>query len=251
MPAEARAPLLIAHRGASAYAREHTLAAYDLALEMGADVLELDVRLTADLQLAVVHDRTLRRSAGDARAVAALTHADLAGMEPALRPLLLEEVLGHYGSSARYLIDLKEPRQPLEREVAACVARSGLGALAQVQTFSRGGLRRMREADRRLSLAQLYRPLAPSAAIRADLRRVASFASAVGPEAGSVDHLLVEAAHALGLRVQPYTANDPAVIERLLSLGVDALITDVPDRARAAIAARAPLTDRPPLVLAA
>src|SRR5947209_4904443 len=61
-------PKVIAHRGASAYAREHSLAAYDLAIEQGADALELDVRATADGGLVVLHDRTLRRTARDPRA---------------------------------------------------------------------------------------------------------------------------------------------------------------------------------------
>ncbi len=232
---EGNEPLVIAHRGASAYAREHTLAAYDLALEMGADVLELDVRSTADNRLAVVHDRTLRRTAGDGRRVAEITGWDLLRMDPSLRPLLLGEVLDHYGTSARYLIDLKEPRAPLEREVAAAIAARGLGPYVQVQTFSRAGLRRVGRSDPALSLAQLYPPLMPAELIRGDLGRVASFANAVGPEAASVDAALVAAVHRAGLRVQPYTVNDGPELERLLSLGVDAVITDAPDRVRAAI----------------
>jgi len=235
MLTQANEMLVIAHRGASAYAREHTLAAYDLALEMGADVLELDVRCTADNCLAVVHDRTLRRTTGDGRGVAEITEWDLLRMDPSLRPLLLEEVLERYGTSARYLVDLKEPRAPLERKVAAAIARRGLGPYVQVQTFSRAGLRRVHRCDPTLSLAQLYPPLTPGQLIRRDLARVASFANAVGPEAASVDLALVEAAHRVGLRVQPYTVNDAAEVERMLVLGVDALITDAPDRVRAAI----------------
>lgn len=60
---------VIAHRGASAYAAEHTFAAYDLAIAQGADMLELEVRATADGQLVVLHDRTLLRTAADPRPI--------------------------------------------------------------------------------------------------------------------------------------------------------------------------------------
>ncbi len=235
MLAKSSRPLVIAHRGASAYAREHTFEAYDLALEMGADVLELDVRLTKDGVPAIVHDRTLRRTVGDRRAVGDVDLGDLLGLDPDSRPRLLEEVLERYGPAALYLIDLKEPRAPLESAVAALVARKGLGANVQVQSFSRSGLRRTWRVDPSLSVAQLYRPLVPAKLVRADLARIAPYASAIGPESASVDAALVGAAHHLGLRVQPYTVNDPAEIDRLVALGVDAVITDVPDRARAAL----------------
>ena len=103
-------PEVITHRGASGYAAENTFAAHDLALEQGADVLELDVRATADGALAVLHDSTLARTAGDARAIGQLNVADLQTIPSAVRPPLLDEVLARYGSGATYLIDLKWSR---------------------------------------------------------------------------------------------------------------------------------------------
>src|SRR3954469_3555179 len=93
-----RMPEVIAHRGASAHAPEHTPAAYDLALAQGADRLELDVRPLADGTLAVVHDRTLARTCGDPRAVGRLAPEDLEALDPRRRPLLLEAVLRRYGT---------------------------------------------------------------------------------------------------------------------------------------------------------
>jgi glycerophosphoryl diester phosphodiesterase len=230
--------VVIAHRGASAHAPEHTFASYDLALELGADVLELDLRLTADGVPVVVHDRTLERTADDPRRVAEVRLAELRRLDPAVRPLSLEQVLARYGDSTRYLLDLKEPSAPVEALVAESVARHRLGARVQVQTFSRPGLRRARRCDPGGSLAQLYPPLTTSARVRWDLVRVAAFAAAIGPHSAAVDAALVQAAHARGLRVQPYTVNDPVEIERLLALGVDALITDAPERVRAALGLR-------------
>jgi hypothetical protein len=77
---------------------------------MGADRLELDVRSAADGTLVVLHDRTLARTAGDPRAVAAVGLADLRRSVPGRGPLTLDDVLGRYGAAAAYLIELKEPR---------------------------------------------------------------------------------------------------------------------------------------------
>jgi glycerophosphoryl diester phosphodiesterase len=219
--------MIIAHRGASAYAPEHTFAAYDLALRMGADVLEIDIRVTADATLVAVHDATLARTTGDPRRVDEVRLGDL---PPELRPLTLDAVLERYGDATRYVVDLKDPRAPVERMVAAAVTRHRLRDRVEVQTFDRRSLRRARAA----SLAQLYPPPVGHADVLRDIRRVASFADAIGPLSQVVDGEVVRTAHAHRLRVQPYTVNDPGEMKRLLELGVDALITDRPDVAVAA-----------------
>lgn len=233
-------PQVIAHRGASEYEPEHTFAAYDLALAQGADVLEVDVRITADDQPMVLHDATLERTAGDRRALSSLRRRELEALDPAVRPLHLGDVLGRYGDEARYLIDLKAPSDAVVGAVIGEVVASGLLGRVQIQAFGRRGLRRVRSAHELVSLAQLYLPHSPAGLIRRDLARVATVADAIGPEAGSVEPGLVAAAHDRGLRVQPYTVNDPVRISELLAMGVDGVITDAPDRARAAAGARKP-----------
>jgi len=222
---------VIAHRGASAHAPENSAAALDLALEQGADVLEIDVRLTADGVPVLVHDETLLRTAGDERAVASLRAAELEALPDAVRPMRLDEALARYGRRTRLLLDLKDPRPALVTAVVDCVRRCRAERRVQLQAFGRSGLRLVRLADPSLELAQLYPALMPSALIRRDLSRAATLASAIGPEAGSVDAALVHAAHRRGLRVQPWTVNDAAEMERLVALGVDGLITDTPDLA--------------------
>lgn len=198
-------------------------------------MLELDVRLTADCHPVVVHDRTLLRTVGDPRAVGDLQLRDLWEIDSPLRPLGLHEVFARYGAGTSYLLDLKAPAAPVEKLVARAIARHGLAQRVMVQTFSRRGLRRMRRCDAEVPLAQLYPRLVPSSLIRGDLPRIASFADAIGPEAGSVDQALVADAHRHGLLVQPWTVNDPQQVSRLLSAGVDGVITDVPDAACAVI----------------
>jgi glycerophosphoryl diester phosphodiesterase len=221
---------IIAHRGASAYAPEHTLAAYDLALAQGADVLELDVRAAADGTLVVHHDDTLLRTVGDPRRVAALDAAALADLHPDVRPLTLDTVLTRYAHAARFLLDLKRPSPWWERRLLALIDRPALQGRVVVQSFDPRALRRLHLAAPRLPIAALF----PEGMPVRGLRAVARFACGVGPWHGAVDASLVARARAHGLAVRPWTVNGEADIERLLALGVDGVITDVPDVALAA-----------------
>lgn len=228
---------VIAHRGASAHAPEHTLEAYDLALDMGADVLELDIRATADGTPVVLHDPTLARTAGDPRPVVRVGDGELARLDPAVRPLPLEAVLGRYGTRTRYLVEIKHLDAVGDEAVVALIARHGLGDHVTIQSFRRTSLRCIRRLDPALPLAPLFPPWTPSGHIRRRLDRTASFACAISPCATSVDAPLVLAAHARGLGVRVYTVNDELEMRRLLELGVDGIITDVPDRLGAVLAA--------------
>ena len=128
-PAPANGALVIAHRGASGYAPEHTFAAYDLAVEQGADYLEQDLQLTADGVLVVLHDATLDRTArGPAgsctgpvseKTLAQIQECDVGSWfneahperaDPAyvgLRIPTLEQVLDRYATDVRYYIEIK------------------------------------------------------------------------------------------------------------------------------------------------
>jgi len=224
---------VIAHRGASAYAREHSFAAYDLALEQGAEVLELDVRATADGELVVLHDATLERTARVRRPVAGLTRADLAALHPALRPLALEAVLARYGDSARWLVELKDPAWPWELSVAEAIQRHGLADRTVVQSFDPAALRRLHDAAPWLAVAPLRRR---GPATSRTLRAIARYATGIGVWHGMVDRTLVLRAHAAGLAVRAWTVNAPHEMARLVALGVDGVITDCPDVARRVVA---------------
>jgi glycerophosphoryl diester phosphodiesterase len=219
---------VIAHRGASATAPEHTTTAYDLALELGADALELDLRATADGALVVLHDPTLQRTAGDPRGVASLRRRDLARLDPAVRPLELAEVLDRYGDRTRLLLECKVR---VGAEVVAEAVRRGLRDRIEVLAFDRPTLAAARRADPRVACCASFRRGTPASWVRRELPLLQGL-HAIVPFHGAVDAALVAAAHAHGLQVQPYTANDPADVRRLAEAGADAVITDVPDVAR-------------------
>ena len=226
---------VIAHRGASAYAPENSFAAYDLALAQGADALELDVRLTSDGRLVVLHDSRLLRTARDPRAIATVCAAELMSIDPAVRPPTLDAVLDRYGSATRWLVELKDPTPAMEHALAAALTARGLEHAATVQSFDALALRRLRGATPSLAVA----PLCWWAPSGRRLRAMATFAGAVGVRHAAVDETVLLRARACGLAVRAWTAHTQDDIERLVGLGVEGIITDIPDVARAVVDERA------------
>lgn len=217
------------------------MAAFDLALAMGADALELDVRATADGHLVLVHDRTLERTTGDPAPVASRTLAQLAALGPA-RPLRLGEVLRRYGTRTRYWIELKDPAPAAERRLVHVLRRHRVHRHAVIQSFDHASLRRLHGRHPGLAFAALFCESAPVTEVCAQLGDVSAFAGRIGPCAAVVDELLVRRAHARGLAVHPYTVNAEPELARLIALGVDGIFTDVPDRLRGMLAPVAPVT---------
>lgn len=249
---------VIAHRGASWEAPEHTVAAWDLAREQGADWLELDLQRTSDGVLVVIHDDSLDRTArGDSTACRGLvrqrTLAQLKGCDMGswfnerhpdrARPeyvgqriQTIDEVLARYAADSRLYIEIKDPESApgMEEDLFMALVRfdrAGRGAdtgRVLVQSFSAEGLRRLHAIAPELALVQLVGDSVPGSALDAALREVASYARGIGPSRRITDRRLVEAAHANGLLIHPYTVDEEAEMSRLLSLGVDGLFTDRP-----------------------
>lgn len=232
---------VVAHRGASAYAPENTLAAHDLALEQRADALELDVRSTADGTLVLSHDETLLRTTGDPRRVDELTAEAIDEIPSLSRPVALEDLLRRYGRRTRYLLDLKDPTPAWECAVLDAIERHGLCDRVIVQSFERGSLRRLRDACGWVALNALYRRAEDP---YEDLPGVATYATSVGAWHDKIDADFVMQANAAGLAVRTWTVNEPDDIARAMAIGVDGIITNVPDVARGVI-------DEPLLAVAA
>jgi glycerophosphoryl diester phosphodiesterase len=261
--ADERAATVVAHRGASAYAPEHTFAAYDLALEQGADYIEQDLQLTADGELVVLHDETLDRTArGPAESCTGPVHdktleqlrqcdmgswfneahPDLA--DPAfvgLKIPTMREVIERYGDDARYYVETKAPdAQPgmeqalldLLDETTLTGERATRSRRVIVQSFSAESLQRIRERQPELPLVLLlYTSGTPIAGSTLD--DAAKLAIGIGPSSANVDAALVDAAHERCLDVHPYTVDDPAAMSTLLAAGVDGMFTNAPDVLRA------------------
>ena len=226
---------IIAHRGASLDAPEHTRAAYDLALAQGADMLEVDLRCTADGRLVALHDATLWRTAGDGRAIEDVTLDDLRELPPGRRPLRLGGLLRDYATRSRLLLELKDPAPPMERRVVAVLDRHAARGAVEIQSFQENGLRRVRRIapDVPVSVLWLKAPRRPAAALDglAELG-----AHAIGVHRRFVSAELVRAASLRGIAVRAWTVNDPAEARALAAIGVSGIITDAPGRIAQALA---------------
>ena len=273
VPQAGAGAVVVAHRGASGYAPEHTFAAYDLAIEQGADHIEQDLQLTADGVLVVLHDATLDRTArGPAGSctgpVAEKTLAQIQECEvgswfnethperadPAfvgLRIPTMEQVLDRYGADVRYYIEIKalEAGSGMEEPLLGLLADAGLleptagTRPVYVQSFGADVLRTVHELRPDLPLVQLI-PNTGAPVDPAVLDRAPAYAVVIGPPAASTDEALVALAHERCLDVHPYTVDDPVEIDRLLRAGVDGMFTNEPDVLRSAVDAQPPRPER-------
>jgi len=223
-------PLVFAHRGGSALAPENTIAAFDNGLALGADGLELDVHLSRDGVVVVHHDRTLERTTTLRGPIAARTARELAGAGvPALG-----DVLARY-PAVRIIVEMKVNRPALAAAVVDVVRRAGAVERVCLGSFGRTVLRSARALEPAIATSAareevrwaLYRSW-----VRWPVTRVGYGGYQVPEWSGRtrvVSRRFVDAAHRAGLAVQVWTVDTEADARRLLSWGVDALITDRPD----------------------
>ncbi|WP_425514228.1 glycerophosphodiester phosphodiesterase [Deinococcus aestuarii] len=220
MPGMTR-PLLLGHRGSPRQHRENTLPSFQAALDAGLDGVELDVRRLADGTLVVHHDEALF----DGRRLADLTRAQLA---PHPVPTLEEVCAWAADTGALLNVELKyESTRPDDRVpgTAELLRRHGLGPSTIVSSFNPLFLAALRNAAPEVGRGFLFDRapgLAPLIAARLGV-------SALHPRRTLVTPALVEAARRRGWRVNVWTVNDPDLARRLVALGVDGLIGDVPE----------------------
>ncbi|MFE2581196.1 glycerophosphodiester phosphodiesterase [Streptomyces sp. NPDC059378] len=256
---------VVAHRGASEDAPEHTLAAYRKAIEDGADALECDVRLTADGHLVCVHDRRVNRTSNGRGAVSALELAELAALdfgswkkrelwhlrdeEPdwEVRPedpedtsvLTLERLLALVADSGRRVelaIETKHPTRwagQVEDRLLLLLRRFGLDAPptpeespVRVMSFSARSLHRVRAASPTLPTVSLMQFVSP----RLRDGRLPAGVRIAGPSIRIVRNHpgYIERLKDAGHQVHVWTVNEPEDVDLCVGLGIDAIITNRP-----------------------
>lgn len=222
-----RQPLIIAHRGASRAFRENTIPAFQRALELGVDGIELDVHATRDGVLVVHHDPTLTIRRGErteAVSIAALTAEQVAEYRLGAddRIPTLRELFVLVGAQAQLFVEVKAANT--EALVAALLDEYP-GARSAVHAF-----------DHRIPVGvRALRPATPigllSASYPLDIRGVlaSSHATAFWQHAELIDESLVVAAHEAGVQLIAWTVNSAPHARQLAAWGVDGICTDVPD----------------------
>jgi glycerophosphoryl diester phosphodiesterase len=248
-------PQVVAHRGASDELAEHTLGAYIEALDVGAQGLECDVRLTADGHLVCVHDRDLRRTAATRGVVSRMELADLSELDFAswknpwadlddeapdrdesldgvltLRKLL--ETVADYERPVEVAIETKHPTRYgglVEKRLVEMLREFGwhtAGAPVRVMSFSNTALQRVQRLAPEIRLVQLldrpsYWPV---------LKRTTPLEWIVGPGIRMLEQSprTLDSLVRSGRDIHVWTVNQDAQLQLCLDAGVKAVITDRP-----------------------
>jgi glycerophosphoryl diester phosphodiesterase len=246
-------PVVVAHRGASSTHPENTLPSFEAAIQLGAPVVELDVRLTSDGHPVVMHDADVARTTDGAGLVHELSLDQLRGLNagtrahPAAVPTL-REVLELASGRAGVAIEIKNlPGDPgyhpdAEPSVGAALDeldRVGFAGPALVLSFNPRSIEAAAEARAGVETGFLTTDaLAPEDGLAFVLERGHQFLlpGSRGLLARGLD--VVERAHAVGVRLGTWTVDDPGTFGRLLDAGVDAVATNDPAMGLAEAAAR-------------
>lgn len=237
----------VAHRGASAYAPENTLAAINKGIALGGDLIELDVQRTKDGKLVIIHDTTLARTT-DAEEVfpdrapwkvVDFTYAEVQTLDAGSwkswtytgerLPTLAEAIGAIRTSHSGMLLELKSPElyPGIEAEVAAQMrefpgyvqSAVAAGRLA-VQSFNFDSMRLYKDLEPTVPVGLLGKPAL------ADLPQLATWADQVNPYQFSVDAAYVAEVHRLGMVCMVWTVDSAADMNRAIDLGVDGIITN-------------------------
>lgn len=236
-------PLVLAHRGASAYAPENTLAAFRLAFGMGADGIELDVMLTRDRVPVVIHDDSVDRTTNGKGAIKQMALAEAQLLDAgswfdqkfhAEKIPTLEQVLEEFGTRGIVNIELKSrfPQSDgLELAVAQVIERTHTAERVLISSFNPLALYRITKIKPSLERGLLYSPALPIYLRRTWLRPLAR-PNALHPPSSLIDSKFVAWARRKGYRINTWTVDDPNEMKRLVALGVDAIMTNKPDLLR-------------------
>jgi glycerophosphoryl diester phosphodiesterase len=240
-------PLIIAHRGSSASAPENTLAAFLLAAEQGADAIELDVDLTRDGYVVVMHDATVDRTTDGQGRVADLTLDEIRRLDAGAwkaaafkgqRVPLLEEVMEGVGRRVLINVEIKGMSlrgHGLEEKVAVLLERHGLIDRAIISSFNPFALRRAKRINPRLACGLIYAPDSPLLLRAAWLAPLIPGLNARHPHHSQVNPGIVAQFHARGLAVNVWTVNQAGIARAMAQAGVDGIMGDDPILIREAV----------------
>jgi len=245
-------PQVIAHRGGAGLRPENTLAAFEHARALGVDMLEMDVRATADGKLVVLHDASVERTTDGRGRVDALTLAELKTFDAAyhwstdggrstplrgagIRVPTLAEVFERF-PDMRMVVEIKPAQPALAQTLCTLIRRARMASRVLVASMHAANLDAFRRAcpavatsmgpeEARLfyvaSLLRLSAALSPDA-------QALQIPYALGEQVLASAQLL-GAAHARNLKLHVWTLNDEARMHRALAIGVDGIMTDRPD----------------------
>lgn len=240
----------IAHRGASGYAPENTMPAFELAREMDSDSIELDIHLTRDQIPVVIHDDTVNRTTNSKGYVRNMTLEQIKQLDAGswfnkaypmfARELYagttiptLDEVFETFGKDISYVLEIKEstPKINIEVLLNEYIKKYDLEKVVAIHSFSAASLRKFHSINPDIPLYQLvwndYTAVRVTEAYLADVK---SYAVGISPNFQGISAAYVAQIKRSGLKVMPYTINYQLNMDKAYSWGVDGVYTNFPDR---------------------
>ncbi|KXY27011.1 glycerophosphodiester phosphodiesterase [Bacillus cereus] len=239
----------IAHRGASAYAPEHTIAAYQLGQQMNGDYIEIDLQMTKDGHLVAMHDETVNRTTNGTGLVKEHTleeikklnagsffnekHPSLAkkDFEDAKVPTL-EEIIETFGNGANYYIETKSPDEyaGMEEKLLEIIKHYEISDNVIIQSFSEESLQKIHSLDVTLPLVQLLPYKKAVQLTELEIKKYKTYCIGLGMNYKYIDSAYVKRIKKHGLEVHPFTVDNEKDMKKLLLWGVDGMFTNDPDR---------------------
>jgi len=217
--------LIIAHRGASAYEPENTLRSVKKALELSADMVEVDVRTSRDGHIVVMHDAVVNRTTNGKGYVKDMTLKELKRLNAGLGEHIptLQEVTELLRGKAQLVVEIKVPG--IEKKVLQVLQKNELDRQALITSFYHPILKRVKELNPNMRTGAII----ASRPIKAAQLALDANSNALFPRHVYVDSEMVEEAHKLDLAVYPWTIDILNEIEPLIKMGVDGIVTNKPD----------------------
>ncbi len=239
-------PLVITHRGANKYAPQNTLPAFERAVEIGTDGFETDVHITKDGEIAICHNYTIDETSTGKGKIAEMTLSQLKKFDfgsyfskkfEGTEMPTLDEFLSFVETTDIEILNI-EIKSPKENETGIVkktiekVKEHGLFDKLLISSFDPDLLVEAKMIDINCKTGFLYSPKSPTTPKMC--WRAVEYAKSIGCDALHpyflfVTEKYVKEAHAAGIKVNPWTVNMPEAIDKMLRLGVDGIITDLPD----------------------
>ncbi len=214
---------IIAHRGARAEEPENTLRAIKRAFECGADAVEVDVRLSKDREIVVIHDDTLERTTSGIGKVSEKTFEQLRSLDAGKGekiPKLSEVLLLAENLGIKLVVELKE--EEMEEIVLDGIAKAGIKERIIISSFYHASLHKIKELSPEMKTGVIISslPVFP-VKIAIDAR-----ANVIFPKFPRLNRNFVAEALKKGIEIYPWTINTKEDLEKSLELGVEGVVTD-------------------------
>jgi glycerophosphoryl diester phosphodiesterase len=236
----------IAHRGAAGYAPENTMAAFKKAVEMRADYFELDVQMSKDGELVVIHDTTVNRTTNihskEPVKVGNLTAAELKQLDTGSyfgsefsgeRIPAFKEVLDEFAGKIGMVIEIKAPElyPGIEEKIAAALIERNMDKPKDqkivIQSFDFNSVKKIRKLLPEVTTAVLTKRKGDLT--DSSLNELKSYADYVNTSRRLVTKNSVKKIHSYDMKIMPWTVRTKAQVNPLIKSGVDGIITDYPD----------------------